>query len=80
MGGDRPDMKISEAQTKKLMEFNGTVSLKQLALKMTLTRFKGIYKHNPSDHVVAECTNQINEMFDKFGSIMQSDYEWIVKL
>ncbi|MDR2005760.1 MAG: hypothetical protein LBP78_00730 [Acidaminococcales bacterium] len=73
-------MKISEAQTKKLIEFDGIVSLKQVALKMTLTRFKGIYKHNPSDRVIAECASQINDMLAKFGSIMQSDYDWIMKL
>jgi hypothetical protein len=73
-------MQISKDQTKKLIEYDGTVSLKQLSLKMTLTRFKGIYKHNPSNSVIEECTNQLNDMFAKFGNLMQSDYDWISKL
>ncbi|MDR1571029.1 MAG: hypothetical protein LBS32_00730 [Clostridiales Family XIII bacterium] len=73
-------MKLTEAQTKKLLDYGGQPQLKQLALNMALTRLKGIYKTNPTPDVVARCTSDLNAIFEKFALIMQSDYEWIISL
>jgi hypothetical protein len=73
-------MKLTDAQTKKLLDFKGQPQLKQLALNMALTRLKGIYQNNPTPAAVSKCTSELNAIFDKFALIMQADYDWITSL
>jgi hypothetical protein len=73
-------MKLTDAQTKKLLDYKGQPQLKQLALNMALTRLKGIYSGNPTPAVVSKCTSELNAIFEKFAAIMQPDYEWIISL
>jgi hypothetical protein len=73
-------MKLTDAQTKKLLDYKGQPQLKQLALNMALTRLKGIYKNDPTPAAVSKCTSDLNAIFEKFASIMQADYEWIKSL
>jgi ATP-dependent protease HslVU (ClpYQ) peptidase subunit len=73
-------VKLNDAQTKKLLEYTGSIQFKQLALNMMLTRLKGMYKANQTSVTLAKCTAEFNALFDKFARIMQSDYDQIVKL
>jgi hypothetical protein len=73
-------MKLTDVQTKRLLDYKGQPQLKQLALNMALTRLKGIYQSNPTPAVVSKCTSDLNAIFDKFAAIMQPDYEWITSL
>jgi hypothetical protein len=73
-------MRVSEEQTKKLLEYNGAVGLKQLAMTFALNRFKSKYAANPSEEVVKAYTAELNTFFDKYASIMKDDYEWIAGL
>ncbi|MDR2163170.1 MAG: hypothetical protein LBO70_04420 [Clostridiales Family XIII bacterium] len=73
-------MTISDAQTKKLLEYDGPIQLKQLAMNFALNRFKTKYVANPSDEVVTAYTKELNTFFDKYESIMKDDYEWITSL
>ncbi|MDR3305743.1 MAG: hypothetical protein LBS85_06975 [Clostridiales Family XIII bacterium] len=73
-------MRITDAQSKKLLEYSGTVQLKQLAMSFALTRFKNKYKANPSPEVIASCTNDLNLLFSKYESIMRDDFAWITSL
>jgi hypothetical protein len=73
-------MRVSEEQTKKLLEYDGVVRLKQLAMTFALNRFKTKYAANPSAEVVAAYTKELNTFFDKYEGIMKDDYEWIVSL
>jgi hypothetical protein len=73
-------MKLTNEQAKKLLEYEGPIQLRQLALNLALTRFKTAYKRNPSAETIAKCTDDLNSLFAKYAGIMQSDYEWIVSL
>lgn len=73
-------MKLTEAQTKKLLDYKGQPQLKQLAINMALTRLKGIYKNDPTPASISKCTTDLNAIFEKFESIMKSDYDWITSL
>jgi hypothetical protein len=73
-------MRVSEEQTKKLLEYDGAVGLKQLAMNFALNRFKAKYAADPSGEVVAAYTKELNTFFDKYESIMKEDYEWIISL
>jgi hypothetical protein len=73
-------VKLNDSQTKKLLEYTGQVQLKQLALNMALTRLKTRYKSDSTPATISKCTEDLNAIFDKFASIMESDYNWIVKL
>jgi hypothetical protein len=73
-------MRVSEEQTKKLLEYGGPVGLKQLAMTFALNRFKGKYAADPSEEVVAAYTKELNVLLNKYESIMKDDYEWIVSL
>jgi hypothetical protein len=73
-------MRISDEQTKKLLDFTGRPQITQLALSMTLTQFKKRYRAEPSSDTVARCTAEINTMLDKFAPLMKADYDWITKL
>jgi hypothetical protein len=73
-------MKLSDAQTKKLLEYDGPPHLKQLALNMALTRLKKRYKEDPTPDVLNKCTSELNGMFEKFEVIMKTDFEWIISL
>jgi hypothetical protein len=73
-------MKLTDAQTKKLLDYKGRPQLNQLALNMALTRLKGLYQSNPTPTVVSKCTSDLNAILEKFAMIMQSDYEWIISL
>jgi hypothetical protein len=73
-------VKLSDAQTKRLLEFSGAPQLKQLALNMALTRLKKHYKEEPSPAVLSKCTSELNAIFEKFAAIMKTDYNWIVSL
>jgi hypothetical protein len=73
-------MKLTDAQTKKLLEYKGQIRLHQLALNLALTRFHTAYKKNPSQETIAKCTADLNALFAKYENIMKADYEWIVSL
>ncbi|MDR0433707.1 MAG: hypothetical protein LBH21_01425 [Gracilibacteraceae bacterium] len=73
-------MKLTDAQTKKLLDYKGQPQLKQLSLNMALTRLKGIYKSNPAPETLSKCTADLNALLEKFAVIMQADFEWIVSL
>jgi hypothetical protein len=73
-------VKLSDAQTKKLLEYNGPPHLKQLALNMALTRLKKRYKEDPTPVVLDKCTSELNGIFEKFAAIMKTDYDWIISL
>jgi hypothetical protein len=73
-------VKLSDAQTRKLLEYNGSLQLKQLALSMALTRLKKRYREDPTPVVLSKCTSELNGIFEKFASIMQTDYDCIVSL
>jgi hypothetical protein len=73
-------MKLTDAQMKKLLVYQGQPQLKQLALKMALTRLKGIYKNDPTPGSLSKCTLELNAIFEKFASIMKPDYDWIISL
>jgi hypothetical protein len=73
-------VKLSEVQTRKLLEYAGQPQLKQLSLNMALTRLKGLYKSNPTPATISKCTEDLNAIFEKFAAVMKNDYEWIVKL
>jgi uncharacterized iron-regulated protein len=73
-------MKLSDVQTRKLLEYSGQPQLKQLALNMALTRLKKIYKESPTSANLDKCTSELNAIFEKFSAIMKPDYDWIVSL
>jgi hypothetical protein len=73
-------VKLSDDQTKKLLEYNGPPQLKQLALNMALTRLKKRYKADPTPASLNKCTSELNEIFEKFAAIMKADYDWIISL
>jgi uncharacterized iron-regulated protein len=73
-------MKLSDAQMKKLLEYNGQPQLKQLALNMALTRLKKIYRETPTPVVLSRCTSEVNVILGKFAAVMKTDYDWIVSL
>jgi hypothetical protein len=73
-------MKLSDVQTKKLLEYNGQLQLKQLALNMALTRLKKNYREDPTPGNLGKCTSELNAIFDKFSAIMKPDYDRIVSL
>jgi hypothetical protein len=73
-------VKLSDSQTKKLLEYTGQIQLKQLALNMALTRLKTRYKTDSSPDTITQCTKDLNAIFEKFEAIMGNDYDWIIKL
>ncbi|MDR1509250.1 MAG: hypothetical protein LBS53_06390 [Synergistaceae bacterium] len=73
-------MKLSDTQTKKLLEYSGPPQLKQLALNMALTRLKKYYKEEPTPVALNKCTSELNGIFEKFAAIMKTDYDWIISL
>ena len=79
-GEEAKDMKLSDNQTKKLLEHTGQPQLKQLALNMALTRLKKIYKEDSTPANLTKCTAELNAIFEKFAAIMKADYDWIISL
>jgi hypothetical protein len=73
-------MKLTNEQVKKLLEYDGSIQLHQLALNLALTRFKAAYKRNPGVETVAKCAADLNSLFAKYENIMKADYDWIVSL
>jgi hypothetical protein len=73
-------MELNDKQTKKLLDFTGQPELQQLALKLALTRLKGMYKADPAPATVSKCTVELNAILGKFAQIMKADYEWMIKL
>ena len=73
-------MKLSETQMKTLLIYTGLIQIKQLALNMALTRFKGLYSRNPSADTLRQCTNDFNAILEKYSGIMKEDFDWIIKL
>jgi hypothetical protein len=73
-------MWLSEDQTKKLLEYQGKIMIKQLALSMTLTKFKRLYQAGAKPEVVSRCTVELNHIFEQSPANMRPDYEWITAL
>jgi hypothetical protein len=73
-------MRLSEEQTKKLLEYPGRMAIKQLALSMTVTKFKRLYQAGAGHELVSRCTAELNLMFERFPVNMKPDYEWIAAL
>lgn len=74
-------MQLTQAQVKKILSYNGNLQLSQLGMKLLLTRLKGIYQdQSASTDAVNQCTGEINAFLTKFGTIMQKDYETIIKI
>jgi hypothetical protein len=71
-------MLLSDAQTRKFLEFKGTPQIKQLALNMAYARLHRSYQSNPSS--LAQCTKEFNALLDRYAAIMEADYRWITSL
>jgi hypothetical protein len=73
-------MLLSETQTKKLLEYQGRMAIKQLALSMTVTKFRRLYQTGGEPALISECAAELNLLFERFPAVMQPDYEWIIRL
>ena len=71
-------MKITSAQTEKLLK--GSQTFSQFAFSMLMTRLKGLYSKNPTPATVSSCAEEINKFLAKFHSIMSVDYAIIKSL
>ncbi|MDR0952444.1 MAG: hypothetical protein LBM18_05915 [Oscillospiraceae bacterium] len=71
-------MVLSNAQTKKFLEYKGTPQIKQLALNMAFARLQRLYRANPGD--VSKYTQELNDILGKYAVIMEADYRWITSL
>ena len=71
-------MKVTPAQTEKILEGNQVFS--QFAFSMLITRLRGLYSKSSTPATVASCTEEINKFLSKFYSIMAKDYAVIEKM
>jgi hypothetical protein len=73
-------MLLNEDQAKKLLEYTGRMPIKQLALSMTVAKFKRLYQAGATPALVSQCAAELNLMFERAPANMKPDYEWIITL
>ena len=73
-------MTLNPQQVEKLLVYTGKMELSQLGLSMMVTRLSRGYKTNKSLQELQSATAEINTFLQKFESIMDKDYKWIVGL
>jgi hypothetical protein len=73
-------MQLTEEQTKKLLEYPDRIPIKQLALSMTLAKFKRLYQADAAPALVSKCAAELNLLFERFPANMKPDYERIAAL
>jgi hypothetical protein len=68
-------MSLSSGQVKKLLETTKPIKFNQLAFSLMYTRLKTMYQKSPTAETVNACTQQINDLFAKYGHLMNDDYK-----
>ena len=70
-------MKLSEAQTRKLMEYKGKLDVKQLVLNLAITKNRLNYMKDNSPSALSAITQNLNAILEKYQAAAQSDYKLI---
>ena len=73
-------MKLSEAQTRKLMEYKGKLELKQLVLSLAITKNKLSYAKDNSPSSLTAVMQNLNAILEKYETATQADYRLISNL
>ncbi|MDR1560594.1 MAG: hypothetical protein LBS84_13070 [Clostridiales bacterium] len=73
-------MKLTETQTKKLMEHRGKLEIKQLVLSLAVTKNRLNYSKDKSISSLSSITRDLNMILEKYGATAQADYKSITSL
>jgi len=73
-------MSLDERQTRKLMEYEGKLDIKQLVLSFAITRNRLNYRKDNSPTSVTTITQNLNEVLQKYGAAAQPDYVTMTNL
>jgi hypothetical protein len=73
-------MSLSSVQVKKLLETSKPLQFKQTALSLMYTRLKNQYQKSQTPDTLNTCMKQLNDLFEKSGSLMADDYNLVVSL
>jgi hypothetical protein len=71
-------MALSSSQVKKLLEYSGSSSIKQLSVNIAITRYKMQYRSAPAK--LGDITVDLNALLDKLGALAAPDVKWISSL
>ena len=73
-------MKLSDIQTRKLMEYKGKLDIKQLVLSLAITKNKLSYLKDNSPSSLAAITQNLNSILNKYEATTQADFKLITGL
>ena len=72
---------ITPDQAQKLLtDSSNNYEFSLLSFSMLITRLKVVYAKDSSQAILQDCTNEVNEFLQKYGSIMEKDSAVISKL
>ena len=73
-------MKLTEAQTRKLMEYKGKLEIKQLVLSLAITKNRINYNKDKSPSALSSIALDLNSIIKKYESTVKADYKYIISI
>ena len=73
-------MKLTEVQVRRLLTYEGDVSLSHVGLGLALARARSEFSRNSDARTLHMCTEELNSLIQKYEPVMRRDLERILSI